>query len=138
VFSQTAEYALRTIVWLAAQKGEARTTREIAAATRVPQGYLAKILQTLGRAGLVRSQRGLHGGFTLVADPGTLSPLDVIDAVDPVRRIEACPLGLASHRERLCPLHRRLDAAVAHVREALGAARIAELLDEPAPSGPLC
>jgi Rrf2 family nitric oxide-sensitive transcriptional repressor len=126
VFSQTAEYALRTIVWLAAQKGEARTTREIAAATRVPQGYL------------VRSQRGLHGGFTLVADPGTLSPLDVIDAVDPVRRIEACPLGLASHRERLCPLHRRLDAAVAHVREALGAARIAELLDEPAPSGPLC
>lgn len=138
MFSQTAEYALRTIVWLAAQEGEARTTREIAAATRVPQGYLAKILQTLGRAGLVRSQRGLHGGFTLAADPAALSPLDVIDAVDPIRRIEACPLGIETHRERLCPLHRRLDDAVAHVRETLGAARIAELLDEPARDAPLC
>jgi Rrf2 family nitric oxide-sensitive transcriptional repressor len=138
MFSQTAEYALRTIVWLAGQGGAAQTTQQIAEATKVPRGYLSKILQSLGRAGLVRSQRGLHGGFTLTVDPGKLSPLDVIDAIDPIRRIEHCPLGLASHHDGLCPLHRRLDDAIAQVRSVLGKARISELLGEPNRSGPLC
>lgn len=138
MFSQTAEYALRTIVWLAARSDTAQTTQQIAEATKVPRGYLSKILQSLGRAGLVHSQRGLHGGFTLAVDPDELSPLDVIDAIDPIRRIERCPLGLASHAVGLCPLHKRLDDAIAQVREVLGEARISELLGEPTRSSPLC
>ena len=130
MISQTAEYALRAIVYLADQSDAPRTTQQIAKVTRVPAGYLAKVMQGLSRAGLVRAQRGLHGGFTLAVPSKELTVLDVVQAVDPLRRIEHCPLGIVSHRS-LCPLHRRLDNAVAMVEKALGSSTIAELLAEP-------
>jgi Rrf2 family protein len=60
----------------------------------VPAGYLSKVLQSLGRAQLVNSQRGLHGGFTLARAPSELTVWEVIQAVDPLQRIRSCPLGL--------------------------------------------
>jgi Rrf2 family nitric oxide-sensitive transcriptional repressor len=141
MFSQTAEYALRAVVYLAAEGGEARTAQQIAAATRVPTGYLAKVMQALSRAGLVHSQRGLHGGFTLTRSPRELTVLDVLGAVDPIRRIRGCPLGLKGH-VNLCPLHRRLDQAIGMVEDALRRSTIAELLTEPSQARgipiPLC
>ncbi|MGH7140821.1 MAG: RrF2 family transcriptional regulator, partial [Pirellulales bacterium] len=93
MISQTAEYALRAIVYLADQSETPQTTQQIAEVTRVPAGYLAKVMQGLSRAGLVRAQRGLHGGFTLAVSAKKLTVLDVVRAVDPLRRIEHCPLG---------------------------------------------
>jgi Rrf2 family protein len=130
MFSQTAEYALRAVVYLASQEGTPRTTQEIATATKVPTGYLSKVMQGLGRKRLVQSQRGLHGGFTLARPPQELTVLDVIQAVDPIQRIRACPLGIKGHIN-LCPLHRRLDHAMKLVEDALQKSSIAELLAEP-------
>jgi Rrf2 family transcriptional regulator, nitric oxide-sensitive transcriptional repressor len=141
MISQTAEYALRAIVYLASQPGEPRTVQQIAEATRVPAGYLSKVMQGLSRAGLVHSQRGLHGGFTLNVTPDRLTVFDVVQAVDPLRRITSCPLGLKGH-VNLCPLHRRLDNAMGLVEKALRESTIAELLAEPNPKKgipiPLC
>jgi Rrf2 family protein len=130
MFSQTAEYALRAVVYLASREGEPRTTQQIALATQVPTGYLSKVMQGLGRASLVQSQRGLHGGFTLARSADELTVLDVIQAVDPIQRIRTCPLGIKGHIN-LCPLHRRLDQAMKLVEEALQESSIAELLAEP-------
>jgi Rrf2 family protein len=130
MFSQTAEYALRAIVYLADQGENPRTTQQIAEVTQVPPGYLAKVMQNLSRAGLVASQRGLHGGFVLAQPANKLTVLDVVQAVDPFKRIERCPLGLQGHVS-LCPLHRRLDGAIAMVEKALRESTIAELLVEP-------
>jgi Rrf2 family protein len=141
MISQTAEYALRAVVYLASQGGEARTVHQVAQATRVKEAYLAKVMQGLSRANLVRSQRGLGGGFSLATPPELLTVFDVVQAVDPIRRITACPLGLKGHIN-LCPLHRRLDNAIAMVEKALRESTIAELLVEPDPSRgipvPLC
>jgi Rrf2 family protein len=130
MFSQTAEYALRAVVYLASQAGAAQTTQQIAAATKAPSGYLAKVMQGLTRARLVQSQRGLHGGFTLARASDDLTVLDVIQAVDPIRRIRSCPLGIKGHIN-LCPLHRRIDQAMTLVMDALEQSTIAELLVEP-------
>lgn len=137
MLSQTAEYALRTVVFLATLRDRPATTKQIAAATRVPEGYLAKILQSLARARLVRSQRGLHGGSVLTRDAKEITVLDVVTAIAPLPRITRCPLGLASHGTTLCALHRRLDDAVALVEEAFRASTIADLLAEATPSIPL-
>jgi Rrf2 family protein len=128
VISQTAEYALRIVVWLASRHPAPQTTREVADATHIPAGYLAKVLQSLGRGGLVHSQRGLHGGFTLARGPEAITPLEVVNAIDPIRRLAGCPLGLEEHGSQLCPLHRKLDDAMAHVESALGANSISELV----------
>ena len=138
MISQTAEYALRAVVYLADQTGAPRTTTQIAATTMVPAGYLAKVMQSLGRAGLVKSQRGLNGGFTLAHDPQALTVLAVINAVDPIQRYPECPLGIPSHGRRLCPLHHRLDQAAAMVEEAFGDTKVAELLSVPRDRRPLC
>jgi Rrf2 family protein len=127
MISQTAEYALRAIVHLAERPDTPQTTQQIAEVTRVPAGYLAKVMQTLGRSGIVRARRGLHGGFTLAVPPKELTVLDVVQAVDPVQRITHCPLGIPEHKS-LCPLHTRLDDTAAMVEKALGASTIAELL----------
>ena len=130
MFSQTAEYALRAVVYLGSRHGTPQTAQQIAAATRVPAGYLAKVMQGLSRTGLVHAQRGLHGGFTLAVPPDVLTVLDVVQAVDPIRRIRSCPLGIEGHIS-LCPLHRRLDQALGMVESALKKSTIAELLAEP-------
>ena|SRR5208283_1884922 len=138
VFSQTVEYALRAVVHLADQAPSPRTTDQIAEATRVPRPYLSKILQSLNRGNIVHSQRGLGGGITLVKEPSEVTLLEVINAVEPIRRIKECPLGLKTHGIRLCPLHRRLDNALAMVEEAFGQTTLAELLADPNQTHPLC
>src|SRR5690349_12957032 len=117
MISQTVEYALRATVYLADQAPEPRTTEQISAVTRVPHAYLSKVLQNLARAGVVASQRGLHGGFILARPAEHLTILEVVNAVDPIRRIRQCPLGIATHGTFLCPLHRRLDEALASVEQ---------------------
>lgn len=138
MLSQTVEYSLRAMVYLAGQDGRSCTTEQISRVTLVPAPYLSKVLQNMNRAGLVRSQRGIHGGFSLLKPPDEITILEVVNAVEPVQRIRTCPLGLASHGIHLCPLHRRLDDALATVEEAFRASTLAEVLADPSPSIPLC
>ena len=138
MLSQTTEYALRLVVQLAGQRGAPATIPELARSTRIPEGYLAKVLRQLSRAGLVRSQRGPNGGSVLARDPEEVSVLDVVQAVDPLKRIETCPLGLRGHGANLCPLHRRLDQAIASVEAAFRASSLAEIVGDPAATRPLC
>ena len=131
MFSQTAEYALRAVVFLA-ESGETRyTTQVIADTTRIPPRYLAKVLNSLARAGVLTAQRGIYGGFVLSKSPSEISVLDVIQAVDPLKRIYKCPLNLDAHKDQLCPLHARLDASLALIQEDLQRSAIADLLQRP-------
>lgn len=132
MFSQTQEYALRAVVWLAqhAEEGAVGNAR-IAEATDVPTSYLSKVLQELARGDIVASKRGIGGGFQLARNPDELTVLEVINAVDPLRRISACPLGLKTHKRQLCPMHHRLDEALGLVEEALGSSTIREIMSDP-------
>lgn len=130
MISKTTEYALRAMVALAGEDGRPILSPQIAEATQVPQAYLSKVLQTLVRSGLVSSQRGQGGGFILAKQPSEITVLDVVDAVDPIPRIESCPLSIESHSTKLCPLHRRLDDAVATIRASFGSTSLADLVVE--------
>ena len=138
MFSQTVEYALRAMIYLADQSPKRVSTEEIARATRVPKPYLSKVIQGLSRAGLLESKRGVGGGVSLVDSPEKITILHVVEAVEPIGRIATCPLGLESHGTHLCPLHRRLDDSLALVEEAFRRSTLAEILAEPTRSKPLC
>lgn len=138
MISQTAEYALRAMVFLAMNSDAPQVTEKIATGTKVPASYLSKVLQSLSRSGLVKSQRGLGGGFTLVKPPGSTTILEVINAVDPIKRIETCPLDLSSHGVVLCALHKRLDEAIQSVEQAFEETTLEEILAKPTKSIPLC
>jgi Rrf2 family transcriptional regulator, nitric oxide-sensitive transcriptional repressor len=138
MFSQKVEYALRAAVYLASRSETPHTTDQIAETTKVPRAYLSKVLQAMVRAGVLRTQRGLGGGVCLAHKPEELTILQVVSAVDPIQRIRTCPLGLAAHGVHLCPLHARVDKALATVEEAFASTTLAEVLAEPTQSIPLC
>lgn len=124
LLSDASEYALRAVVWLAQEPGKPKKVREIATGTGAAPGYLVKVLQALAKAGILSAQRGVHGGFALIRDAAELSVLEVINAVDPVERIRRCPLGLKTHQEDLCPMHKRIDDAMAAIEASLSESTI--------------
>jgi Rrf2 family transcriptional regulator, nitric oxide-sensitive transcriptional repressor len=138
MFSQTVEYALRAMVCLADPARMPQTNRRIAKITKVPAAYLSKVLQNLRDARLVDAHRGVQGGFLLSRPAEQITILQVVNAVEPIRRIVVCPLGLESHGARLCPLHKKLDQALAHAEAAFGSTTLADLLAQPTASVPLC
>jgi Rrf2 family protein len=127
MFSQTIEYALRAVYCLGQTPSEAKTNKHVADAMKIPPSYLAKIMQGLVRAGIVRSRRGVHGGFLLNKDPEDVSLFDVITAIDPMWGEVSCPLELEDHKHAPCPLHSRLAEAMAHIEEAFSDTTLAEL-----------
>lgn len=137
MISQTAEYALRAIVYLSMNPGKAFTSQQISLNTKVPAPYLSKVLQSLVRGRLVQSQRGLGGGFVLAKTAEDISILEVLNAVDPIQRIRTCPLGLKAHGINLCALHKRLDDATAVIERTFADTTIADILARPTLSIPL-
>jgi Rrf2 family protein len=72
------------------RRGAPLTAQQIATETKVPTDYLFKVLQSLSRARLVQAQRGKNGGFSLMKDPADISIYDVVQAVDPIKRVRYC------------------------------------------------
>lgn len=138
MFSQTAEYALRATICLSYSREGLVSTSELAEVTKVPMNYLAKVLQLLARADLVSGRRGVGGGYRLTRDPDQISMLDVINSIDPILRITACPLGLENHSGGLCPLHRKLDETRQMLINQFSGVSMADLLSEVGSNLPLC
>lgn len=139
MISQTSEYALRAAVFLASRDEDSpASAQEISEATRVPVGYLQKILRMLSRHDLLTAHRGTRGGFALAKVPTAISVLDILEASDTqIQRIERCPLGIQGHTS-LCSLHRMLDAEMARSERTFAATSLADLLDGEGGVRPLC
>src|SRR3984957_5751076 len=82
--STRGDYASRALLSLALRsEGEAPTSvRDIAERTGLPQPYLEQILLALKGAGLVRSKRGVGGGYVLARSPDEITLGEIVSAVD--------------------------------------------------------
>lgn len=134
---KTAEYALRAMTCMVEQPDRPMSADLLADKTKVPRRYLTRVLQDLAEAGLVASRSGPGGGYVFAADVGRLTILDVVNAVSPMERITACPLGIGSHSS-LCPLHAELDRAYASMEAAFGSVTLRQLIESTDAIKPLC
>jgi Rrf2 family protein len=106
LISRQTDYAIRCILALAQDRGRILNAREIARGMHIPQSFLAKILQKLVRRGLVRSQRGVQGGFRLAQPPARLSLWAVVQAVQGSVGINLCALNRRRcRRGAACTVH---------------------------------
>jgi Rrf2 family protein len=82
--STRGDYASRALLSLALRAGEGLPTsvRDIAERTGLPQPYLEQILLALKGAGLVRSKRGVGGGYVLARAPEQITLGQIVSAVD--------------------------------------------------------
>jgi len=89
--TRQADYALRTVVYLAGKPPEYRAaTYVIAKEKQIPTSFLAKIISQLSIAGLISTSRGAHGGVCLARPANSISVLEVIEAIDGPIRINEC------------------------------------------------
>ena len=89
--TKKADYGLMAMKHLAERAPHgACSAKDVADAYGIPQEALAKILQRLVKAGLLHSQHGMNGGYTLARDPATISAFEVIRAIDGPLFITSC------------------------------------------------
>ena len=107
LLSQTAEYALRAMAWLAFERPETPVrARDLSEGTGIPLHYLSKILRRLVLAGLLDSQKGQGGGFSLARAPEEIRFEDILMAVDAYPEQGRCAFGWGACSElEPCPLH---------------------------------
>lgn len=109
MLSQTAEYALRTAIYMA-EHGDAEPYRVtvLAKALKIPQNYLSKTMHALARSGVLTSSRGKHGGFRLARPANEIPLLDVIRPFDQLEARRQCLLGRPSCSDATpCAAHAR-------------------------------
>lgn len=77
---------------------------EIAQAQEIPPSFMAKILRSLVRARILRSSRGVHGGFSLARPASKISLLEVVEAIEgPLALTNCTPDPAGCTRAHECP-----------------------------------
>ena len=109
MLSQTAEYALRAVLYLAEQpEGRPTPVDAIAEDLAIPRNYLSKILHSLAKRDLLTSSRGRGGGFELTVPAAELSLLEVVEPFDQLEGRQQCLLGRPKCSEaNPCAAHHR-------------------------------
>lgn len=95
--TRQADYAVRAILYLAQvgnnenkfNNGRVATSR-VAKEQNIPSSFLAKIISQLSIAGLLNTLRGAHGGVKLAREPGNITLLEVVEAIDGPIQINVC------------------------------------------------
>ena len=130
--TKKADYGLMAMKHLAeyADQG-ACSAKDVADAYRIPQEALAKILQRLVKAGLLHSQHGTNGGYTLARDPGMISAFEVIRAIDGPLFITSCVTvrGQCDQSDR-CNVREPLRRVSHGIEELLRGISILEMTEE--------
>jgi Rrf2 family protein len=115
------EYAIRGIVYLAAQPEEkVCLLSDIAAAVDVPPTFLAKIFQQFSKIGLVKSYRGTGGGFVLGRASDKITMLEVVEAVEGPIIPNRCVISSGEcPRDVFCKVHPVWKRIQTQVRDVL-------------------
>lgn len=126
--SEKVRYALHAMVCLAGGSCKVRQVSDLARCAGLPRFYLAKVVQHLTRANLVRSLRGRKGGFSLARPAAEITLLQIIEAVEGRDWLPDCLLGLnPAESLRLCPVHDCWARARAELLAVLDRTRLSDL-----------
>lgn len=131
------EWALHC-AWLLAllPDGGALTARRLAEFYGLPEAYLAKLLKSLVRAGLLVATTGPRGGFRLARAPEAITVLDLVEAVEGTSALFRCqeirqrgPVGLSPEAcRRPCGIAQVMHRADSAWRKELSAQTVADLV----------
>ncbi len=109
MFSKACEYGIKSTIYIAEQSidGKRVSIREIAQAINSPEAYTSKILQQLRKNGVISSDKGPGGGFSIDNKTmGSITLKDIVFSFDGDKIYKGCGLGLKRcNAEKPCPVH---------------------------------
>lgn len=122
------DYGTMVLAELAARRPELRSSGQVAQSTRIGHPTVSKLLKSLARAGLVTSERGSHGGYTLSRPAEQITAAEIIDALEGPLSITECS-SVAGHCdfEAWCHVGSAWQQINERIRTALGEVSLAEL-----------
>ena len=118
-FSEAASLAVHGVLLLAASGGEHRTVRSLAEAVGASEAHLAKVVQRLGKAGILSCTRGPRGGVFLARPAGEITLLEVYEAVEGPLDRGGCVLGRSACPFGACLFGGLLERVSGEVRDFL-------------------
>jgi Rrf2 family transcriptional regulator, iron-sulfur cluster assembly transcription factor len=123
------EYGIRGVLYLAQQEeGRVSMLSAIAQAQDVPPRFLAKIFQSLAKAGVVKSHRGAKGGFSLARPASEVTIRDVVEAIEGPIQLNVCLAEPGEcDQDHYCPMHQVWQDAQVRMLEVLGHTTFAEM-----------
>lgn len=130
--SRTVAYAVRATLQLAKSESTAPVPcSQLAAQGNMPERFLLQILRNLVTHGILRSTRGVDGGYSLVRSPDEVSLLEVIEAIEgPLNTGE--PIGESMTADSQTRLQDALQQVTDTSRRQLEAVKLSQLLEPPA------
>lgn len=130
--TRASDYAVRVMIHLAGLPPASTVQQsQLSKVTDVSGHFLSKVLQQLVRAGLIRSQRGAGGGYSLSSSASRVTLLDVVEVMEgPVRLNHCLQEGPTCERKSWCPAHPVWAEAQAAVVKVLRNASIASLASQ--------
>lgn len=133
MLSQTAEYALRTVLYLAARQEDGLLrVGDIASDLGIPQNYLSKTLHVLAKAGVLHSSRGKNGGFRLAKPATRLALAEVVAPFNGPSGTRICLLGRAACSDSdPCPAHAKWKGVSGQVSTFFRETMVSDLLESP-------
>lgn len=107
VLNKNTDYAIRALLSLAGAGGERMSAKAIAEEQQLPYQFLRRLMQELLQGGLVESQGGARGGFTLARAPEEISLTEVIAIFQGEVQVSECMFRkqLCSNRSRCVLRH---------------------------------
>ena len=129
--TKKADYGLIAVRHLAAHADlGACSAKDLADMYSLPQEALAKLLQRLVKAGLLQSQQGINGGYTLARDPREISALDVIRALEGPLFMTSCTTAKGTCEQTTrCTVREPLRKVSKSIEEVLGRLTIWEMAE---------
>jgi Rrf2 family protein len=131
--TKKADYGLMAMKHLAERAPKSScSAKDVAEAYGIPPEALAKILQRLAKAGLLHSQHGINGGYTLARDANTISAFEVIQAIDGPLFITSCVTvrGECGQSDR-CTVREPLRKVNESIEQVLKRIKISHMKEEP-------
>ena len=125
--SEATSLGLHTMVLLAANEGRRISAREVAELLDVSEAHLSKVMQRLGRHGLVTSIRGPKGGFLLARPGSEITLMEVFEAIEGPLNTGQCLLGKPICDPRNCILGSLLHDVNVQVQTYLAGTRLSDL-----------
>jgi len=128
--SEAASLALHSLAVIAARRPEKLNVKALARKLNASEAHLAKVLQKLSKAGLVRSSRGPAGGFILNRPANEISLLHIYEVIEGKVVLEDCPLGLEECLFSRCIFNDTLNRISKEIYTTLKAIKLSQFSRE--------
>lgn len=128
--SKKVEYGILALQYLAKNKDDLKTAKEMADDLDISFEFLAKTLQTLKRKGLVNTIQGMKGGYSLVKSPEEISLFEIISSLENHPEIVECVNADTCEREEYCSIKSPMHVIQEKINTIFNEMKLSEFLKQ--------